>query len=329
MEYLIQKLPLLLVLKLAADYAEGQFGNGAAGGTDVTALELSPPAIGDISPSPENLEDPLRSFENISKHETPDDWDSEDGREDRKESYDNPTYRAPGNATQSQGIGADAPTNVVPEKKVDSAAILSSTSFPMSYRLSKNYVLGNFIMPDDPLRDSPNLKTSSGLIGGGSFERFTIHQIVENLAYLAENIGEPLFEQMGPALNSDGRMPMKGSNAGSLWRINSGFRTRAWPGGSDHGKGRALDYTLLKGKQDGDRSFNFNFIKDFSHVVPYHQCILEYRKPGAKGGGPTWQNWIHMSIANKGNAKMGFTMLDDHSVDINGNSGFTLGFFLF
>ena len=63
------------------DYSEGQFGNGAAGASDVEDVALTPPPAGNpLNSTIKYSEPPPRQFEEKAVIETPEDWETPEGR---------------------------------------------------------------------------------------------------------------------------------------------------------------------------------------------------------------------------------------------------------
>jgi predicted chitinase len=281
---------------------------------DVDAVDLTPPAAsGSTIAAPADLPEPMRDFDIVAKVETPEEWSTPAGKAEAKIQYDNTTYKSPDNAP---GKAADSSTstgnNVQSKPAISAPDIITRSDFPLTYSISKNFILGNFVKPSDPLRDSPPLPASIGDKGGSV--ALTVKDLVSNLALWAENCGEPLYDMMGPAINKDGRAYMKGAtDKNAKWVITSGLRTSDWKeyGTSEHGKGQAVDCAPLL-----DRPGVFDFIKKIEKFLPYNQLILEYRRPGSKyNPGNSWQNWVHISHSPRGNGKMAFTMVDDKVVN--------------
>jgi predicted chitinase len=295
---------------LHADYSEGQFGNGATAAEPIAveAIELTAPElINAVVPIFDNLTPPERSFEEIAKFETPDEWETPEGKKEKDVQFNNPTYQAPENKTAEPAQEAIIPSgNNVKGKEIDKAPILARSDFPPSYKLSKNFTIGQLVEPGVILTDVM-LPPSVGQRGAARM--YTKQDIVANLAALAENICEPIYNLLGPTSGKYAPQSSKGA-----WSINSGLRNGN--NGSDHNKGRALDM-----RYNPKRSFQemWQLAVDLEKILPYNQIILEYRRPGAKNNsGTSWQNWIHISYSTDGNAKMAFSMIDDSVVNSGG-----------
>ena len=328
---------------LAVDGSSFVQQSGAAKGLATPASIEDIPAIPDIAlkaPVPAtavptavaDLPEPIRDFDIVAKAETPEEWESAAGKKEANKSYNNTEFKDPENAIKPAADSQTQVGNNVQSKPLNRPDILTRSDFPLTYSISKNFIIGNFIKTVDPLRDSPALPASIGDRGGAKV--LTQADLVANFAAWAENIGEPLFELLGPAMGKETRAPMKGASANSKWIITSGFRSTDWKdyGTSEHGKGRAVDFALLSGGGGSSgRSRQFDFVKQIEKILPYNQLILEYRRPGsARNPGSEWQNWIHVSHSQQGNGKMAFTMVDDAVVNAAGQpvKG-TRGFYLF
>lgn len=294
------------------DYSQGQFGNGADGAADVDPVELTPPPAGNpINPVVPFAVPPERQFEEKTVAETPDDFETPEGR------------RASAEQQKTEGvIGApppvaveEAPPIVKPaanatEVPVDCAVIYTTKEFTNDYRLSKNFTLGMLIdggvggkhkLVDQMLKDTPN----------GPERLFTVGEIVCNMAQLAQNLLEP-------ALNV---LPGGIGGYKNQWRINSGYRLRGAIGAvesttSDHPKGQAVDIGILLPDRIGK---TYEYIQALEKVIPYDQLILEYRFPSSC--------WIHASYKSKGSKKMAFTMVNDKTYKRN-TAGIPAGFVL-
>ncbi len=288
---------------LHADYAEGQFGNGASGAVDV---ELTPPAVGiPVNSVVPYLIPPERQFEDKSSIETPDEWDTPEGRQQsNKETLQGvPNAPAPV-ASESAPLPSGGVSSKIP---VDCQVIYATTNFTNDFVLSKNFSLGMVIdggvggkhkLVDQMLRES---KT-------GPERLYTVGEIVCNLAQACQNILEPALEILPGGIGGYNK----------LWRINSGYRQ---VGGistphSDHCKGLAFDIGIL-----GNDKINktYELVQKFEKLMPYDQIILEYRYPES--------TWIHISYRPKGTRKMAFTMVNDAIYHRN-SAGIPEGFYL-
>lgn len=275
------------------DYAEGQFGNGAGSAQtsdvgELPAVELTPPPAGDpLNPVVPYLIPPERQFEELTLAETPDDYDTPEGR------------AAAAERTRTEGVaGAPSPESSetsAPSGGVDTKVpvncqiIYTTSNFNDDYRLSKNFTLGMLIadnkhrLVDQILRET-----------GGQERLFKVQEIVCNLANTAQNILEPALEILPGGIGG----------WKTQWKINSGYRLRGVTGGesatSDHPKGRAVDIGILLPEKNRK---TYEYISKLERVVNYDQLILEYRYPTSC--------WIHVSYNMNGNRKMAFTMVND------------------
>jgi len=290
------------------DYSEGQFGNGAGSAADVASFELAAPAAGDpLNPSVPYLVAPERQFEEKSAVETPEEWDTPEGR-----AIAATTARTEGTSgapapvadESSQPTGGSSSST-----KVDCSIIFNTKDFTNDYKISKNFSLGMLIdggvggkhrLTDQMLK--PHKSASERL--------YTVQEIVCNLAHAAQNVLEPALDLL----------PGGRSGFGTQWRINSGYRLRGITPNespsSDHCKGHCFDIGLLLPDKN---TKTYELIQKLEKVIPYDQLILEYRHPTSV--------WIHVGYKPENNRKMAFTMVNDATFarDKNGNpSGFHL-----
>jgi predicted chitinase len=299
---------------LHADYSEGQFGNGAAGAEPdaVEAVDLTaPPLIKAVVSSFDNLPPPERSFEDVAKFETPDEWQTPEGQKEKDKQYSTPEFKAPENKIpEAQEVPPPTAPNTVKGKPVDTAPVYNTTNYGPSFKLSKNFTIAQLVEPSVILKDIA--------VGGNVI---TKQDIVANLVALAENICEPLYATYGPTSGKFAAQSTKGA-----WCINSCLRNGT--GRSQHDIGQAMDL-----RWNPKRSFEemWKFALELEKTLPYDQLILEYRRPGAKfNPGPGWMNWIHISYNPKGLRKHNFTMIDDVSVNAQGQvAPGSRGLFLF
>lgn len=308
-------------------------GNGASVGTvskpeAVKNLELTPPEIADVGGSPmDNLEPPERTGLPATKFETPEDWNSPAGQSQAGVISSNPQAANPANSAENSAtpeFAAPAAGNSnqgTPVNK-DTYKNADPKAFTRDYKISKNFTIGHLMSFETTLQDT-QLPPGQGDNFSG-LKLFTKADLVANLADLANNIGEPLWDLLGPPAGK-----YKVSDKNGRWMITSGLRNAGSVAGSrdtsDHNKGRAMDFQLWPG---GRYLETLEFASKIEKILPYNQIILEYRDPSASKG--AWQNWIHVSYRAGGNLKQGFTMLNDKTVDANGNvKPGTRGFYLF
>ena len=166
--------------------------------------------------------------------------------------------------------------------------IANNKSFPLNFKISKHFCLGNFVSPGSILAD---IMLPEGSIYGKSTATrlYKISELVDNLAHLAENIAEPIYDLLGPTSGKYSAQDPSGK-----WSINDGIRTAGNKSGalsSDHYKGRAMDIRYNPARSHEDV---YNLAITLSKSLPaYSQMILEYDTN--KG----W-NWIHIAY-NKDN----------------------------
>lgn len=190
------------------------------------------------------------------------------------------TYESSSNSAAGGGGSSVVPAN---QKE-----ILACNDFHANYRLSKNFTLG--MMFDGGFNAKHKLVAQNDL---------TPQQIVANLAALCENILEKYLEVLPGGIQG----------LGNQWMITSGYRMGN--GHSDHGRGRAVDISLLGAGGTARKERHHELIQKLDKLVPYDQLILEYR-------GPT-TSWIHTGFKGEAgqtfgggsNRKMAFTMVDD------------------
>jgi len=290
---------------LHADYAEGQFGNGADG---ATVVELTPPPAGSpVSPSVPYLIPPERQTEELAANETPED-------------YSTPEGRAASNAQTQAGIpGAPAP--VASEEAgtpsggsgkqipVDCKIIYGTKNFTNDYTLSKNFTLG--MCMDGGVNGKHKLVDQMLKESANSAERiYTVQEIVCNLAMSAQNILEPYLEALPGGIGGYNKQ----------WKISSGYRLKGVVPTespfSDHCKGHCFDIALLL----PDRyNKTYQLVQQLEKLITYDQLILEYRYPESV--------WIHTGYKPQGNRKMAFTMVND-AVYKRDSKGIPSGFVL-
>lgn len=293
------------------DYSEGQFGNGAAGANTVDNVPLTPPPAGDpVNPVVPYAVAPERQFEEKTIAETPEDFNTPEGR------------RAAAEQTRTEGvIGAPAPVaeeeapkpsgaKTAVDVPVDCKIIYTTKEFTNDYRLSKNFTVGMLIdggvnrkhkLVDQMLKET----------AGGSERLYTVGEIVCNMAHLAQNLLEPSLEVLPGGIGG----------YKNQWQINSGYRLRGAIGAkesatSDHPKGRAVDIGILLPDRIGK---TYEYIQKLEKIIPYDQLILEYRYPTSV--------WIHASYKVNAPRRMAFTMVNDKTYKRDSNgipSGFVL-----
>jgi predicted chitinase len=280
---------------LSADYTQGQFGNGAAGSETIVTPEvaLTPPPVGNpISPVVPYSIPPERQFEEKTVAETPDDFETPEGR------------AASAETTRKEGVvGAPVPvaTEEAPKPSGGSTTtvpvscdiIYASKEFTNDFRMSQNFTLGMLMdggvggkhkLVDQMLKDSKDAP-----------ERlYSAPEIVCNLALTCQNLLEPAVNVLPGGIGGYKKQ----------WKINSGYRLKGVVANesptSDHCKGQALDIGIMLPDK---YTKTYEFIQQLEKVLPYDQLILEYRFPESC--------WIHVSFKSKGARKQAFTMVND------------------
>lgn len=291
---------------LFADYAEGQFGNGAAGAPDV---ELTPPPAGDPqNPTVPYLIPPERQSEALAANETPEDYDTPEGRRNSKEQEKQGVPNAPPPVATEE---AAPPTKGAAGKDVpvDCKIIYTTKNFTNDYTISKNFSLG--MCMDGGVNGKHRLVDQILKEGPSSAERvFTVQEIVCNLAMSAQNILEQYVEIMPGGIGGYGKQ----------WKITSGYRLKGVVPTespfSDHCKGHCFDVALLLPDRNNK---TFQLVQQLEKAVKYDQIILEYRAPEAV--------WIHTGYKPQGNRGMAFTMVNDSTYKRDAK-GIPAGFFL-
>lgn len=294
------------------DYSQGNFGNGAGGAgdsVDVEEFELVAPLLGKpLSPVVPYLIVPERQFEEKTAAETPDDYETPEGRAvsaalARKEGVVN----APDPVAAEEAPAASGGSGS--RVSVDCKIIYNTNNFTNDYRLSKNFTLGMLI--DGGVNGRHKLVNQILKESKDSAERtFTTQEIVCNLANVAQNILEPMLEVLPGGIGG----------YKTQWKINSGYRLKGVvpyeSATSDHCKGRAVDIGLLVPDKYNK---TYQLIQQAEKVISYDQLILEYRYPESV--------WIHASFNTNSARNMAFTMVNDKTYKRNA-SGVPEGYVL-
>lgn len=292
-----------------ADYARGDFGSGAAS-ADVADIDLTPPEEGvPLDPGVPFLIPPERQFEENAAAETPDDYNTPEGRASAaKQSKEQGDPNAPDpSATESSETMSGGSTTTT---SVDCKIIYSTKEFTNDYRLSTNFTLGMLIdggvNGKHRLVDQMLMNTATG-----KEHLYTVQEIVCNLANLAQNVLEPALAVLPGGIGGFRKQ----------WRINSGYRLRGVVPNesptSDHCKGHCADIGILLPSK---YQKTYEYAQMIEKVIPYDQLILEYRFQDSC--------WIHVGYKPNGsNRKMAFTMVNDKTYkrDAKGNP---VGFYL-
>ena len=249
-----------------------------------------------------NLVPPERHTDGVYKYETEEDWNSVQGQRTRNiltssSDYEH-NYSLPGIPEESfmttGGLGAGIP---VSQDKLND--IKGRTDFPSSYKLSEHFTLGMLVHQQGHVLQDTTLPAGKSESSGTQTRLYTKQELVANMCALAENILEPIYKELGPCK----QMGISGAN----WNITSGLRNDK--NGSDHNKGRAIDFQLWPTRSI---SAQYDLIKKLEKILPYNQLIFEYRNNGTS-------NWIHVSYSTQGNQGRAFTMIDDKTVNASGN----------
>jgi predicted chitinase len=291
------------------DYSQGQFGNGADGAQDAEDVGLTPPAstVG-LSPVVPFAIPPEREFEEKTTAETPDDFETPEGRaaSAQQARTEGVVGALPPLATEEAPAPSGGSKNNIP---VSCDIIYARKEFSNDFRMSKNFTLGMLIdggvggkhrLVDQMLKES---KSSPERI-------YTVQEIVCNLAQTAQNILEPMLEILPGGIGG----------YKTQWKINSGYRLKGVVANesptSDHCKGHAIDIGIMLPDK---YTSTYDIIQKAEKILPYDQLILEYRHPGSV--------WIHVSYKPKGSRTMAFTMVNDATYKRNA-AGMPSGFVL-
>ena len=293
---------------LSADYAKGNFGSGAAGATNVSPVELTPPPVGDpINSAVPYLIPPERKTEELAANETPEDFNTPEGRAASNAAVIAGVPNAPAPvASEEAGTPSGGSGKQVP---VDCKIIYGTKNFTNDYTISKNFTLGMLMdggvngkhkLVDQMLRDGPN-----------TAERVhTVQEIVCNLAMSTQNILEPYLDILPGGIGGYNKQ----------WKISSGYRLKGVVPTespfSDHCKGHCFDIALMLPDRNNK---TYALVQQLEKLITYDQLILEYRAPESV--------WIHTGYKPQGNRKMAFTMVND-SVYKRDAKGIPSGFIL-
>ena len=295
------------------DYTQGHFGEGATGagiadtigsGLDTASRQDSggnadwtfevPDAGQPTNRTFEPLLTPDRRFDLLVTHETPEEWDTPEGRYQsdqlaRTDGTPNPPAAAVDESVDNPrgGIGSQP----IP---VNCEIIFGADRFDNNFRLSEHFTLGMLI--DGGVSGRHRLMDQNGL---------TKQQIVCNMAQLAQNVLEPALSVLPGGI--DGYR--------SLWRINSGYRMGN--SRSQHNRGQAVDIGIIGDGLTDKIQKSYDVTLQLDRTVPYDQLILEYRNPTSC--------WIHCSYSENQRG-MGFTMVNDSTFRRDSN-GVPAGFY--
>lgn len=270
----------------AAGYAASVEGVSSIDGSALPA-----PAAGDpLYTSRPYFIPPERQFETTSHIETPDDWDSPEGRAVLNQAAKTEGATSIAAAALAEGTDVVSGGNKNPTT-VNTSLILTTKDFTNDYRLSKNFSLGMLIAGG--VNGSHKLVSQMLKSSKTAPERlYTVQEIVANLAETAHNVMEPALEVLPGGISGYNR----------LWKINSGYRLKGVipeeSATSNHCMGHCVDIGII----DPDKyNKTFEIIKLLETKVAYDQIILEYDKPA--------KCWIHIGYRKDNNRKQAFTML--------------------
>jgi predicted chitinase len=291
------------------NYAEGNFGTSAGDALDVENLELTPPDPGIPLNSYIGYSiAPPREFEEKAVIETPEDWDTPEGRAAAQKQAAAEGVAGAVVMPVADEVGGTLSGGSGKPVSVDKSDIQNTRDFTDDYRLSKNVVLGMMISGGvgGKHRLTPQMLKPSG----GAERLYTVPEIVGNLAETAHNIMEPIIDVLPGGL----------SGYNSQWTISSGYRLKGVVPNesptSDHCKGHCVDIVL---KIPDKYNKTFQMIQKIEQLIVYDQLILEYRAPDSV--------WMHISYRKDNNRKMAFTMVNDKVYKRN-EKGLPFGFYL-
>ena len=292
-----------------ADYARGDFGNGATSAS-VEDIELDTKNEGvPLNPVVPFLIPPERQFEENAAAETPDDYNTPEGRaaaakQSKEQGDPNAVDAVATDSSESMSGGSTSITSV------DCKIIYGTKNFTNDYRLSTNFTLGMLIdggvNGDHRLVDQMLINTATG-----KEHLYKVQEIVCNLANVAQNVLEPMLSVLPGGIGGYKKQ----------WKINSGYRLKGVVPNesptSDHCKGHCLDIGILLPSK---YQKTYEIVQKVERIIPYDQLILEYRFQDSC--------WIHVGYKPDGsNRKMAFTMVNDKTYkrDAKGNP---VGFYL-
>ncbi len=298
------------------DYGTYNLGTGSAqAASDAQgskAVPLTPPPAGDPLNSNINYSvPPPREFETRGVIETPEDWETPEGRSQRNsvEKTDGVADAIAVGAIVAAEEGAPPTGGSKNIATVDKSLIYTTRDFTNDYRLSKNITLG--MMIDGGVGGKHRLTPQMLKASKDSPERlYTVQEIVGNLAETANNVLEPLMDILPGGIGGYNKQ----------WGINSGYRLKGVVSNesptSDHCKGHCIDIGI---RHPDIFNETFKYAQNIEKLIPYDQIILEY----AYGKTP----WIHIGYRKDNNRKMAFTMVN-HDVYKRNTKGIPEGFFL-
>lgn len=280
----------------------------------VVALALSAPAAGmPVYAAPPYLPPPERQFESEHPIETPDDWDTPEGRALKDQDVKTDGIEGSPNASSVESSTALS-GGIKGATTVNCDLIYTTKDFTNDYRLSRNFSLGMLI--DGGVNVRHKLVPQMLQTSKNSPERlYTVQEVVCNMANTSQNVLEPLL----------GILPGGIQGFRSQWTITSGYRQKGVVKDesptSDHCKGHCVDIQFI-GKGFG-LGAAYDYVKKIESMIPYDQLILEYQYKNGKEVA-----WIHIGYRPNNNRKMAFTMCNHANYNPNGSTTYTPGFFL-
>lgn len=293
------------------NYSRGNFGVSATAPSTVAGTP--PPAGQPLNPTIPYLIPPERELEQQAAVETPEDFNTPEGRKQSQIQTQKGEPNAPAPVATEE---APTPTGGAQSKPIaaDCKIIYTTKNFTNDYTISKNFTLGMLMdggvngkhkLVDQMLQPTANTP----------LRLYTVQEIVCNLAMSAQNLLE----------NYLAVLPNGISGYKKQWTISSGYRLKGVvsyeSATSDHCKGHCFDVCLL-GADVSNKTYDL--VQKMEPIVTYDQMILEYRNPTSV--------WIHSSYKAPGspaggNRKMAFTMVNDATYKRNAK-GIPEGFVL-
>lgn len=273
----------------------GAAGSAAsvAGVGAIEGLDYSAPALGDpLYKNPPFLIPPERQFEERTVIETPEDWNTPEGRSESNALATNASIPGASTAVVAEEAGGQLSGGIKAAVAVDKSLIETTKDFTSDYRMSKNFNLGMMIAGGV---GGPHKLQAQMLSYKGSAERlFTVQEIVGNMAETANNILEKIVDVLPGGIGGYNKQ----------WNISSGYRLKGVEkresATSDHCKGHCVDIVL---KLPDKHTKTYELIQQIEKLIPYDQLLLEYRSPQSV--------WMHMSYRKDNNRRQAFTMVND------------------
>ena len=255
--------------------------------------------ISDAIPTPD------REYYGVGLYESPAEYATVDGAIDLQATSAKTPPGIKNNAAYkgyiNEWVAPGSASNKVTKTPIMISDIRILKEYPLDYKISAHFTLAHV--------GGANLQ-SSKLLSANRFRQnktLTSSDIVENLAYLAENILEPIYDLYGPTGGSSlgGAQDQNG-----VWQINNALRFGN--GVSEHNEGCAIDIQPVSlGAVPC-----YNMAKRICPLLKFNQLILEFRTPTFIHKGQTiptgnWWRWIHISYRKGGNINEYATMVND------------------